>query len=384
VRKYPCDLKCIVCGGAFKDPRSYERHEADCSPKKYTITELQELTSNTTVNNNINSFNTNVVNNNTHIGDNNLNLVLNLKIDDPDKRIMLLSGITPHGVECSSFFYNHGITIDREIIRYLESHDKKTEANHQELEVLVMKMITIFYSNQKFPQHINILDDEPSANHNKVYSGVAFVKDVMPKNKRNQKILQVIVSFLEEYKGKDINPFARKFVERILIPHIKEAYFNNGYQNSLQYVWGNNTKMIKKLDISKVPPYRSNTYNHLIAMKEQVEEYVRTNQEFVEEADDALLKECVMYIHERQLLDNPVTRLGLTNEASPPEVDTPVSEGVSSEPIIEEPDDDDNTPEVLTEPAEPTEEEIRLEEKRLAMIEAVRVSSGLSQNYRKL
>jgi hypothetical protein len=155
-------------------------------------------------------------------------------------------------------------------------------------------------------------------------------------------------------------PIVKKFINDILVPYINTVYIKDEYHQSLQVVWGNNYELVKQLDISDVPRYievRNGTYNNVVESRKQLREFADRDQEIVQEslllrqqAVDSCHDDLDKMVAQQQLENNPVNRA--------------IENG--GDPIVTEPEDDD------------------VEQKRLAMIEAVRLSSGLSQNYRKL
>ncbi len=194
----PCDFYCILCKTKFSNKYYYKKHEQTCKPKQYTdeeVQKIQQMVNSVNVNNNKGVVNTNVtnvfgdINNNTN---NNINLVMKLDLDKPDKKRLLQNGMCPHGQEADYFISIHGITICEMMFKLIKNNVTENGYRNEQLFSLLMEIIVLFYGNQKFPEYINIIDDEPFGEHNKIYSGEEFIRDFLTKPIRNRKILHLL------------------------------------------------------------------------------------------------------------------------------------------------------------------------------------------------
>lgn len=341
----PCDLTCVKCSKKYKSKKSYSKHI--CKPKKYTEEQIQKIQKINQTNVNVQNTIAKITNNRigTNIGivgdngnQNNINLALNVKLDTPDKTRMELHGITPHGQEIGELYGYHCADISNLITKYLEGNRLVNTHDPRVLQVLVVTIIQLFYSNGKHPEHINIMDDEPEGERNKVYSGSEFIPDVMPKIIRNRRILQILLSILKQHAndGSNKSPRVKKFIIEVLVPHIIGVYLHDGYHETLQYVWGNNTEIIKGLDISEIPLYidlAPDGYNNVIELREQVHKY--------QVEDTQILHESVIY---RALdLDSIHEKLDELMASTNPIAQRIENGYANSEPKVEEPPDKDDT-----------------------------------------
>ena len=112
-------------------------------------------------------------------GNNNLQIVfqptINITFENPNID-RLQNGMVPHECEQENLLNIHSNAIYSLIHKYLEKH-KDNEYSDESLMGMIYSLVQMFYSNEKTPDHINIMDDDPLSNHHKVFSGKKFIKD---------------------------------------------------------------------------------------------------------------------------------------------------------------------------------------------------------------
>lgn len=272
----PCDLICPKCGKKSTCRSVYNRHKNVCTGKTYTLEEIEATKINKANVGSVNGQNAVTVvvgdHNNVSNNNNNMSFTMNVKFDTPNKEALMRRGMTPHGVEAGSLFSLHNVTLCNMINEYMDNHLRRKTVNEKTKHQLVMNMIMLFYSNQEYPENINIMDDEPAAPNNKIYSGQEFVPDIMTKDVRNRRILQILLSTLSKLLKENIQTEIKTFINKELIPHIIVNYFKDGYHESLQYVWEKNVEFVKELDVKKTPPYSLTLgrYNHSLTLEEEI------------------------------------------------------------------------------------------------------------------
>ncbi len=385
---YPCDNVCLRCHGKYRSRQSFEQHVSKCKPKLFSEEQIQHIQQVSQTNINVQNTIAKITNNRigTNIGivgdngnQNNISLALNVKLDKPDKTYMMLHGITPHGLEIGKLYGIHYKSISKLVVSYLQENKLGNNHDPRALEVLVIQLVQMFYSNEKYPEYINIKDDEPQGDRNKVYSGSEFIPDVMPKHIRNRRILQILLSILKQHveDGRNGVQWIRDFIRDNLIPHIINVYLRDGYHETLQYVWGNNSEIVKqlRLEVQEVPDFedlRDGHYDNIVALRDQINKYM------IE--DTNIIQESIQY----RACDKTVMH-GLLDEhiAAEKKKTNPVKQflenGSANGPRVEEPNDvDESTNGEQTPPQnenriESVEE--RMENKRLEIL----ASAGLSK-----
>ncbi len=198
-KEFPCDLICKKCCVKFKNDKAFSRHikQKKCITKKYNdADELKTVI-------NIGDINIGVNGNNNNVSNNVSNNVLSINIMLLDKE-QLKKGIVAHGMENQIDLFNlHNATFVMLINKFLDDHIKDDFYSDTDLTDLFIKIVTHIYSNEKYPNYINICDDDPTAKKNKIFSGLKFVEDFLPKNIRNRRIVYRVLMLLQEVGNAD-------------------------------------------------------------------------------------------------------------------------------------------------------------------------------------
>ncbi len=360
----PCDLFCNRCGVYYEEMRKYKNHEEKCKGKGDIKGGVAVVNSKNTIIGN--TVNIGTINNNNN---NNMNLAMNVKFDTPNNSVLSLRGMTPHGFEIKDLYRHHRDTLIDMIRRFLlDTIDRKIKISNitdEMMEVKVIEMIQLFYTNEQYPEHMNIMDNQTTCDSNQVFSGKYFVPDVMPKNIRNRYILQVLISILKKIHEENVCDDVKLFIKSKLIPHIIYYYFDDRYHQQLQNVWVKNCELLKGIDISKVRQFTDDKigdYNYNEELEKQIEQYKKeTSDLYVSKVTDEVEK-CHSKLDAKRrndLIDNnPVIQIANAQEEQ-------------AEAILQ------------IEAPPLTEEQIReqqVERRRQEQMEAVRRSAGTSQH----
>ncbi len=379
--KYPCDFLCKHCGECLGSRYKYEKHteKKDCKPK--TVQSAQptvQVVHGPALN--INGDNNGVVN---QVVNQVLNQTFKVEIGEINTSYIQENGIIPHGLEGNQLLFQNANGLNRLLIKFSEQHPNKMYTD-ESLHELLIQIIQLLYSNEHFPQYINIIDNEPTKGHNKVYSGKEFIEDKMPKNARNGKITLSLIEMLNKFVTfGGIHPSIAKMVTAVFIPYIRKSIFNGNCNPSLQEAWRLNNQFIKKLKIKKLPanPKLLTEADIFTQYKEHNEKLQRLFNQYGKQYFEDIQ-------HEYNRLENAYLS---TFNALDPDADIV--------PLIEEPLDDDvrqidvsaqeesNNSSDHVSDEEPSnnspmpEERARteFEQKRLEKIEDIKKSAGLSK-----
>jgi hypothetical protein len=255
-----------------------------------------------------------------------MNLAMNVKFDSPDERMLSLYGMVPHGLETEELYAKHKRTLIDMIKHFIATHLDRSTITDSAMAQLVINILLLFYSNQKYPEHMNIMDISPDKDHNHVYSGKKFVEDIMCKSTRNRYILQrlmVILNRLYKENEPGICYAFRDFIDSHLIPHIVKCYFKDLYQEPMQTVWAKNCDLIQTLRIkpNELPHYVSPTlgdYDYNTILRDQIEAFKIGAEEFNTKSLRYELDTCYQNLARKQDLElidtNPVIQLANAQE----------------------------------------------------------------------
>lgn len=267
----PCDFYCNKCGEKMSNRRSYFRHieKAVCKPVIHSRNEIDKKIEQqsaalvpTVINNNNNNSTINGDNNT--INNNNINNHYNIIIQ-PQKLEGKLNGafvkrfgITPHDSEFRDLDFQSPkmMWLEDSLTNYIKQH---SEHNVNTLTSLVLCLASHMYCNPDIPENVNIMDNDPTSNHNKVYSGTEFIEDHMTKDMRNRKIMQKILYILTEYvRWEYIRIIVKNFITDVLIPYILKFYFTDIYGKFFQNAWQSNTELYGRItkEIVPIPEYQ--------------------------------------------------------------------------------------------------------------------------------
>lgn len=243
-RKIPCDLFCFRCETKYKNRYAYTRHEQDgCIP---SLTKIEDITKQ-------NADEPLLI-----IGDQ-FNITVNLAIgelsfNNPNLE-QLSQGIIPHEYDTQNLLRFNTKDMYAMFQTFLNAHPDGKYSNNDLLGITI-KLVQLFYSNEKTPQYMNIYNDDSGSNYHKVYSGKEFIEDLLPKNIRNKRLIQILIYQLREYINCYQNPpIISGFVYTKLIPFIITSYFGELCTTSIDEALKHNAKYIKKLYMKKIPEY---------------------------------------------------------------------------------------------------------------------------------
>lgn len=263
-RDIPCDFLCKSCGRTLSCRSSYRDHK--CEVIEYDNIEDVRKRNSSLIKQNINIENSNatiagrdVINNIT--SNNNVNF--NIMLEPKNTKFLTTYGMMPHDVEGE-----HAESVMDEIKTAIEDfifkhrHKECTSQNKKDLLITIHMLL---YSNKKYPETMNIMDDDPNSLHNKVFSGEKFVQDIMTKDVRNNRVLQIIIEkvllLIDEtltIENTNVNKLTKSFIEMEFLPYLFALYFgvNEPYHDDMQKIWQMNHKYIKQFEkvTKKIPP----------------------------------------------------------------------------------------------------------------------------------
>lgn len=249
----PCNYVCKNCGEKKGSYDAYVKHirKKDCTPKEYSDSEVESM--------NIPVITKNVgVQINGDVNQNNVNFYINL--GDVDKSYIKHSGIHPHEYVSPvdiERFEQHVMSI---VIEFLKLHGKKPIYLEQELTDLLSDIVKLFHSNLRYPQYLNIMDDNAGSDRNKIYSGDRFVEDVLSKINRNKRVLARIHLCLKSCCNKCVDdlPSCYNFIKTQLIPYVLHCYVTNSNYEDLQKTWQANKQILDEIQYDTYPKCREN------------------------------------------------------------------------------------------------------------------------------
>jgi hypothetical protein len=191
------------------------------------------------------------------MGDNhthNINIVVNITFENPNME-QLKNGIVPHEQEVKDLLKYHAKDMYNIFQIFITRHPDVKYSNN-DLMGIVINLVQLFYSNEKTPHHMNILNDDPGSNHHKVFSGKEFIDDLLPKNIRNKRVIQILLYQLKEYINNFNEPYViTKFINETLIPFIVKSYFGEICSQSIEKALSQNSEHLKKLNLKQIPNF---------------------------------------------------------------------------------------------------------------------------------
>lgn len=270
----PCDNICSKCGEKFSSQQVYRRHVA----KKNCV-----AITNCNNNNSINGNNNNQIT---------VNNQINIQKTEPltfNLEYLKRAGMCPHETNQDNLLSDNAaklLSLIEEHMKtyYISNNSPSTDEQHK---LLVMKIVELYYSNPLLPHHINIIDTDPESLYDLLYGGNDFVNDVLLKNERNQRVLQIIYfrlsKFAHEYK---IPRIISDYIENELLPHIVRCYFDQSYNSLLQNTWRKNTHLITEIT-TKLGVIPACQFNDVIRFESQLndmkqkDEYMHKQHNFL-------------------------------------------------------------------------------------------------------
>ncbi len=373
-RLIPCDFICDCCGEPQGNDSRYRRHKKkECSPKQYSKEEIQQKITSVHINSNNNSNNATaigsnnlIVGNNSHVHNNVFHPVFKVGLENVTMTYIQDHGIVPHGLEGEGLLEHNFLALNALFADYLECH-ADGKYSDESLHQMLINVIQMLYTNAKTPQYINIIDDEPHNNHNKVYSGKEFIEDKIPKNDRNGRVTISIIKLLNSFmKIKNVAPGVIKFVNDVFIPQILNSIYTGVFHLTFQEAWRINNLHVKKMKQFKGLPPNAKMLSDNDIMG-QYNEYTQNYHDLVhgyakylcDKIDDRLSS--ARDSNKKPTINNICQILGQDGEEVNLAVEPSVQEP-AAQPIVEEPVD---------------EETQRIESKKLEMIETIKKSAGM-------
>ena len=281
----PCDNVCSKCGEKFSSRRVYGRHVA--KKKCVAIANCNSINGN----NNQITVNQNTVNQNT-VNQNTVNQINIQKTDPPTFSLEYLkrAGMCPHETNQDNLLSENATKLLSLIEEHMKTYyfsNNNSPSTDEQHKLLIMKIVELYYSNPLLPHHINIIDNDPDSLYDLLYGGNDFVNDVLLKNERNQRVLQIIYfrlsKFAHEYK---IPPIISDYIENELLPHIVRCYFDQSYNSLLQNTWRKNTQLITQITtkLGVIPPCQFNDairFDSQLHDMKQKDEYMHKQHNFL-------------------------------------------------------------------------------------------------------
>lgn len=271
VQKIPCDFFCDGCGNYYANRKTFQYHK-DAGKCRPTIIpdedDVRDFTSKSTTNINQNVTITGDNNQSVHNNISNFYQNFNITIQPSSKKkrfngsFVKKFGISPHDSEFQEIdFHNPKMSwLGTLLIEFIKEHEEKNiEYTSDSLRELVLTIASYMYCNPDLPENINIMDKDQSSKHNQVYDGKEFVKDLLPKAMRNEKVVQKILYMLTAYNSyRYIITVVKEFNIQVFIPYIIKCYSGGGYYDSFQELWRYNVDLYDSMtkEIPHIPEYQ--------------------------------------------------------------------------------------------------------------------------------
>lgn len=270
--KLPCDLLCQKCGIKQNSKSTYRRHVSKpCAVNINKILNQQKnMTSNTNATSNSNASTINGNHNHNHQQTQYNNITINL--GDINTRMITRIGFTPIEHEQPDLLKIHQKALNSLFTQHVSKTYLEDDPNAN--KTLLSNIIKLFHSNSQTPENINIVDIAEASDYNKVHDGIRLIDDLMPKNIRKKRVLQLIIIQIEQYVALSADILAEgiiSFIQNEFIPYIKTVYAQDEMSIEFQQYWRTNNEIIKLLD--NIPPNL-----HPITNIERVRQYTDYNE----------------------------------------------------------------------------------------------------------
>jgi uncharacterized C2H2 Zn-finger protein len=261
----PCDYFCNKCGIKIKNRTSYSRHiKEECEIKQKTKVMVQKSNIETRVE----------IDND----ENNKNIVVNLEV-------IRQTGVYGVELEQDELMKYHFSTIQHIFMNHLIN----THAEDHENFMLLKTIIKLIYNNEHTPEFINIIDDGTIFDKNKIHNGYEFIVDLMPKNIRNQRVLQLLIKQFENFISiPNTNLSIAEFIKTNFIPYIKKVYVKEEFVKEIQQCWVSNNRIRNIIHYNQLPKFDCNQigvtnlsgqFNDFIVMQKRIYNDVMQNDE---------------------------------------------------------------------------------------------------------
>lgn len=242
----PCDLFCMKCGEYVKSRHLFIKYHINtvCEPLKH----LQPIS-------NIDDKSD---------ADSDANADSNIKPPSNDSPIKI-----------------YPLEMDNELILGIHKNsliELLSNSFNSNLNNVIIQIVQLFYSNQNYPQHLNIIDSDTTDTTYKIYNGIRYMNDVMVKKMRNHRVLQIVLVHLNELIDDDDDDnidSIKHYVNDTLMPHLINTYFlnYNVIESELQKLWQSNKQFVENRTIV---PLEKMTKESLIRQLNQFYENEKT------------------------------------------------------------------------------------------------------------
>lgn len=244
----PCDLVCCQCGIKQQSKKAFKHHFPKNCQGNFKVSNNGSIE----------------------------NINFSLEFKNPDLTYVKAFGILPHEIEQFEIFEKYMPNFHDIILKYLR---KSLQSNQQTIKQLtnykslIVSIVSFIYSNPLLPQYVNIIDINPIDEYYRLFNGSTFVQDIMPKNMRNKRILQLLLKILSTLlQSKNIHPEVGRFISECLIRDIICAYRDKTYDEDLQSIWQQNNKNIKDINhLITIPNY---AFNDALNFTKQLNDYM--------------------------------------------------------------------------------------------------------------
>ena len=311
-RKIPCDLLCLKCGNKMKNRTAYYRHiqepckqesskqessKQEPSKQESSKQEPSKIENNKIImgngnniikNNTTNNKTTNKTTNNTT--NNTTNVIVKMdeiKMDEINTVRMKRIGIFPVELEQQELLDVHARKMYEMLVDYLNNR-AENKYEPQLMRTLFMDMVELLHSNKSCPEYMNIIEVEPESDYNVVYSGRRYSEDMMPKEIRNKRVMQLMLKQLEQFIKIDnitITGYIKPFIKTKFIPYIYTLYMDKSVPNEMQVYWRQNKQVIDLVDemvggLDQLPTFQAEDLS-FEELDKQILEYAATDKEIL-------------------------------------------------------------------------------------------------------
>ena len=287
----PCDLFCNKCGVKQTSKSAYTRHLKKSCKLNHQMLIQKHVTNSGIINNGNNNIN------------NNINNQIILNVGDINTQMLRMKGFTPIEYEQADLVKIHQSSLNALFIKHVTKMYLENDVNAN--KTLLSKIIQLFHSNVETPENINIIDSADSSDFNKVHNGISLIDDLMPKNIRKKRMLQLIINQLEYYitisQGIVVNGVL-EFIKKDFIPFIKSVYTHDEMSSEFQHYFKTNNEIIKLIDMADIPSsspisdrervahfIEYNNINKYLNEEYTINEYNKTNGEIKKIVKNLLL-----------------------------------------------------------------------------------------------
>lgn len=265
----PCDLFCDKCGQYVKSRYIYLKHQTNmCKPskpvkpshdKQKIEIEQREVDKINNTDKKPGTMENQIMKN--QMMENELEMQLN-ETNFNETNFNETMGIYPLEYDNDIILHTHKKTLNDMLIQSL---------NRDSAYDIIIQIVRIFYSNQRFLQHSNIIATTLNDVVYKIHNGFEFMDDIMSKTMRNNRVIQIILVHLSEFcEFMDVDKKAKNLVNNVIIPQLVHGYYIGIFHESLNDLW-----MLNGQYWSRIRKFVPNRYGLLTKekMMEQIEQY---------------------------------------------------------------------------------------------------------------